>query len=169
MSAESLEGALLSDLALARLESELIRSARRLHAFDFSSVSRAQMAAVEQTIAPAASHAKAVADASRFLEKSLEKLRSEADRSDRKKSWLQPARDAAPSASLGDTLIEWLKDSTKYHPADTDSQADPLTALKRFWSRFYALYRYRAATGRDMPLSVLDREAQASPQSRSRR
>ncbi len=155
-----LEHVLRSDLALASLEEHLIQRARVLYQMGFNKprITPSQMAAVGQSICRAANHSQAKERVIGFLSNQMEKLEAKVKRSGKPESWALEPETGGGGKTLGDTLMNWIKETTYLEGAPKPEHLDPLAALQRFWSRFHGLYRYQAELGEGMPLQEPKKE-----------
>lgn len=159
MSAE-LERVLCSDLALAGLEEHLIRWAEVLYRMEFNKprITPSQMAAVGECIRRAANHSKAKEQVIGFLSNQMKKLEAKVKRGGKPESWALEPMTGGGKNTLGDTLMDWVKETRYLEGAPKVEHLDTLAALQRFWSRFHGLYRYEAEIGKAMPLQELKKE-----------
>ncbi|MGH8613418.1 MAG: hypothetical protein ACREYF_15735 [Gammaproteobacteria bacterium] len=157
MNAE-LERVLRADLALANLEEHLIRRARVLYQMKFARITPSQMAAVGECIRMAANHSKAKEQVICFLNNQMEKLKAKAERGGKPESWASEPVAGGGKETLGETLMDWIKEARYLERAPKAEHLDPLAALQRFWSRFHGLYRYEVELGEGMPLQEPKKE-----------
>lgn len=156
----SLQAALQSDLALATLEDHLIQRAGVLYRLGFipKRISRSQMAAVGERIRTASSLEEAQRTVTSFLNHQLNKLLAQAERGGQLTSWALPPETSGGEKTLGHTLTLWIEKENYLEGEEMPKGLDRLAALRRFWSRFYGLYRYQTETGDGMSLSFLSEE-----------
>ena len=123
-----------------KLEEHFIRKAKKLYCMGFTSdnLSSSQMAAVSERIKTASTFHDAKRTTADFLNKQMQKLQDKNDES----SWLTAIRESSKTTSLGQTLIEWLRDEKYLEAANLESAVDHLALLKRFWSYVHGQYSY---------------------------
>jgi hypothetical protein len=88
----------------------------------------------------------------------MEKLEAKVKRGGKPESWALEPRTGGGGKTLGDTLMDWIKEARYLEGAPKAEYLDPLAALQRFWSRFHGLYRYEAELREGMPLQKLKKE-----------
>lgn len=150
----SLADALQSDLLLAKFDDRLITQARKLYRQGFKAphISPTQMAAVGELIRTAPDLGQAQGTVHKWLTGQMTKLQAREERGERPRSWRLPCTVRGGAPTLGDALLDCLKSESYLLPPPPPG-LDRLSALQRFWRRFYDLYRYGIAMHTDMPLS----------------
>ncbi|MEE8522953.1 MAG: hypothetical protein V3T72_03395 [Thermoanaerobaculia bacterium] len=149
---QELEAALRSRLALLDRErfSRLVRHALHLYRLGYARISWSQMAAVDELIRRAASFDVASSSVTTWMNNALEKLEARRDRTGRIESWLEAPAEGE-GEDLGKALAECISRQS-YLESEPPRELDRLAALRLFWKRFYAFYRYRAKMGDEMLL-----------------
>lgn len=138
--------------AFLKQEALLLRNARDFYNLGFipKNLSSSQMSAVNECIHTSGSLEDVKKAVSKFINGQVEKLEKQKERSGKSASWLITPTGAGGKESLGATLLDWINEG-KYSPEIAGD--DRLSALRRFWSNVYGLYRYRKVFKKeDMPL-----------------
>lgn len=149
---DRLAAALRRKEAFLKQEALLLRNARNFYNLGFipKNLSSSQMSAVNESIHTSGSLEDVKKAVSKFINGQVEKLEKQKERSGKSTSWLITPTGAGGKESLGATLLDWIKEG-KYSPEIAGD--DRLSALRRFWSNVYGLYRYRKVfKEEDMPL-----------------
>jgi hypothetical protein len=150
-----LAAALRQKEAFLKQEELLLRNARTFYNLGFipRNLSSSQMSAVNECIHTSGSLEDVKKAVGKFIKGQLVKLEKQKERSGKPASWLITPTGAGGKESLGATLLDWINEG-KYLDNSTEIAGnDRLSALRRFWSNVYGLYRYRKVfKEEDMPL-----------------
>ena len=150
MNSDLLKNTLEAKKAFLQSEDVILRKALSFYNMGYSRLSSSQMAAIGALLQKATSFGEAKKDVVDFLEKQLKKLKAKEQRSG-KTSWLLEVTGSGSKVSLGETLEKWIS-KEMYLGASLPSAVDHLATLRRFWGDVCALYRYKKAFGKGMPL-----------------
>ncbi len=149
---DKLATALRQKEAFLKQEDSLLRKARDFYGLGFipRNLSSSQMSAVNECIHTSGSIEDVKKAVGKFINGQVEKLKKQKERSGKSASWLIAPTGDGGKGSLGETLLDWINEG-KYSPEIAGN--DRLSALRRFWSNVYGLYRYRKVfKEEDMPL-----------------
>ncbi|HJW85114.1 MAG TPA: hypothetical protein VJ440_00580 [Candidatus Brocadiaceae bacterium] len=136
-------------------EALLLRNARDFYKLGFipKNLSSSQMSAVNECIHTSGSLEDVKKAVSKFINGQVEKLEKQKERSGKSASWLITPTGAGGKESLGATLLDWINEGKYLDNRPEITGDDRLSALRRFWSNVYGLYRYRKVFKKeDMPL-----------------
>lgn len=138
--------------AFLKQEELLLGKARIFYNLGFipKNLSSSQMSAVNEYIHTSGSLEDVKKAVGKFMNGQVEKLKKQKERSGKATSWLITPTGTGGKESLGATLLDWINEGN-YSPGIAGD--DRLSALRRFWSNVYGLYRYRKVfKDEDMPL-----------------
>ncbi|HQU32376.1 MAG: hypothetical protein HRU72_03335 [Planctomycetia bacterium] len=138
-----------------RQETLLLRNARNFYNLGFipKNLSSSQMSAVNECIHISGSLEDVKKAVSKFINRQVEKLEKQKECSGKSASWLIEPIGAGGKESLGATLLDWINEGKYLDDSPAIAGDDRLSALRRFWSNVYGLYRYRKVfKEEDMPL-----------------
>ena len=152
---DRLATALRQKEAFLKQEGLLLRNARIFYNLGFvpKNLSSSQMSAVNECIHTSGSLDDVKKAVGKFINVQVEKLEKQKERSGKSASWLITPTGAGGKGSLGETLLDWINEGKYLDNSPEIAGNDRLSALRRFWSNVYGLYRYRKVfKDEDMPL-----------------
>lgn len=151
---EQVEAALEQKKAFLKIEGHLLIKAIELYRMGFNSknLSSSQMSAVGEHLRRSETIENAQGAVCGFIKKRLERLKNKTDSTEKNMSWLTRANGKQDNASLGEILIDWLKEERYLENGLEFNAIGRLTVLRRFWNNIYGQYRYCKVMDEDMPL-----------------
>ncbi|MDL1968563.1 MAG: hypothetical protein LWW97_08485 [Deltaproteobacteria bacterium] len=151
---EQVEAALEQKKAFIEIEGHLLIKAIELYRMGFNSknLSSSQMSAVGEHLRRSETIEKAQSVVCGFIEKRLKRPKDKTDSAGKNTSWLIQANGKPDNISLGEILIDWLKEERYLGNGLEFNAIGRLAVLRRFWNNVYGQYRYCKVIGKDMPL-----------------
>ncbi len=141
-------------LTIIKMEEVLLKKALLMHKAGIrpeNISSSSQFSAVTTKINRAANVEEAKEKVSAYLNKQMKKLLKK-QKSDKKESWLREPDIGNESETLGNMVIDCIKNESYLPDKSLPNTLDRLRIMRRFWGFVSGLYNYRKTLEKGMPI-----------------